>query len=145
MRLYTIGFTKKPAEIFFGLLRRSEARCLIDVRLNNASQLAGFARKADLPFLVRELCGMEYHHLPELAPTEELLSAYRKKRIDWRGYEREFLALMRERRIEERIPKELLADGCLLCSEHRPHHCHRRLIAEYLDERWGGVEVLHLV
>ena len=144
MKVFTIGFTRKSAHRFFGLLRASGARRIVDVRLNNVSQLAGFAKRDDLAFFLAEICAMEYVHLPELAPTKEMLDEYRKWGGDWETYEARFLDLMRRRRIEQTIPEEVVADGCLLCSEDRPHHCHRRLVAEYLNERWGGVEVAHL-
>lgn len=145
MKLFTIGFTKKSAQVFFGKLRASGARRVVDVRLNNVSQLAGFTKRNDLEFFLREICGMDYLHLPELAPTQEMLDRYKKRKGDWSIYEREFLDLMRERRIEETIPEEVLADGCLLCSEEKPHHCHRRLVAEYLKDHRGGIEIVHLV
>lgn len=144
MNLFTIGFTKKSAERFFDLLRRSGAKRVVDVRLNNVSQLAGFAKKEDLAYFLREVCGMEYVHLPLLAPTQPMLGAYKKQRGDWQAYEREFLALMRQRRVEETTPRELVADGCLLCSEDKPHYCHRRLVAEYLQQHWGGANIVHL-
>ena len=144
MKLLTIGFTKKPAERFFELLRNSGAKRVVDVRINNASQLAGFAKKDDLAWFLNEICAMEYVHLPCLAPTKELLRDYREGLIDWNTYESRFTALMRERRIEQEVSKETIQDGCLLCSEDQPHHCHRRLVAEYLNERWGGVEIEHL-
>lgn len=144
MKLSTIGFTKKPARRFFDLLRESGAKRIVDVRINNTSQLAGFAKKNDLAYFLGEICGMDYVHLPSLAPTRELLSAYRKKTIRWDALERRFIALMRHRKIEVTTPKDVLRDGCLLCSEDRPHHCHRRLVAEYLSEHWGGIEIAHL-
>lgn len=144
MRLFTIGFTKKTAAKFFGLLRASGAKRVVDVRLNNVSQLAGFAKKDDLAFFAKELAGMDYVHAPELAPTQEMLDAYKKEKGDWKQYEQRFLALMRERRIEEQLPRSIFDSGCLLCSEDKPHHCHRRLVAEYLQERWDDVEVKHL-
>ena len=144
MKLSTIGFTKKPASRFFDLLRQSGARRVVDVRLNNGSQLAGFAKKEDLAFFLGELCGIEYVHLPELAPTKDILDDYKKRKGDWKTYEDRFLALMRQRRIEETVPREIIADGCLLCSEDKPHHCHRRLVAEYLNQHWGDVEIVHL-
>ena len=144
MRLFTIGFTKKNAEKFFGLLSSSRVRRVVDVRLNNVSQLAGFAKRDDLKFFLQRVCGIDYVHLPDLAPTREMLADYRKKRMGWDDYERQFLDLMRERRIEESIPREIVDGGCLLCSEDRPHHCHRRLVAEYLHDRWGGIDVRHL-
>lgn len=145
MKVYTLGFTKKSAEAFFSTLRDSGARRVVDVRLNNVSQLAGFSKRDDLRYFLREICDLDYVHLPALAPTQELLSAYRKGGGDWPAYEREFLSLMRARRIENTIPPDLIADGCLLCSEDKPHHCHRRLVAEYLRDRWGDLEIVHLL
>ena len=144
MKIATIGFTKKSAERFFGLLRESGAKRVVDVRLHNVSQLAGFAKRDDLAYFLKRLCGIDYVHLPELAPTKEMLDGYRKGHRDWETYEAGFLELMRERRIEETVSKEVIAEGCLLCSEDQPHHCHRRLVAEYLNDRWGGVEIDHL-
>lgn len=144
MKLFTIGFTKKSAKRFFDLLKGSGAKRLVDVRLNNVSQLAGFAKKDDLAYFVNEICGMEYVHLAELAPTQEMLDEYKKQKGEWRAYEDRFLSLMERRRIEETVPKEVIADGCLLCSEDKPHHCHRRLVAEYLKKHWGDVDVAHL-
>lgn len=144
MKLFTIGFTRKSAEQFFGLLRKSGAKRLVDVRLNNVSQLAGFAKKQDLAYFAKEICAMDYVHLPELAPTQAMLDEYKKNKGDWTVYERRFLGLMRERRIEETVPRELTEGGCLLCSEDKPHHCHRRLVAEYLKEHWGNVDIHHL-
>ncbi len=144
MKLSTIGFTRKPARRFFDLLRQSGARRVVDVRLHNGSQLAGFAKKDDLAYFLGELCGMEYVHLPALAPTKEMLDDYRKRRCDWETYEDRFIALMRERRIEATVQREIVSDGCLLCSEDKPHHCHRRLVAEYLKQHWGDVEIVHL-
>ena len=145
MKVTTIGFTKKNAKRFFELLRGSGAKRVVDVRLNNVSQLAGFAKRDDLAFFLKEICGMEYVHLPMLAPTQEMLDEYKKLRGDWQTYEKRFLDLMEQRRIEETIPKEVVADGCLLCSEDKPHQCHRRLVAEYLKQHWGDVDVSHLV
>ena len=145
MKLFTIGFTKKTAQRFFETIRESGVGRVVDVRLNNVSQLAGFAKKNDLSWFLRELCGVEYVHLPILAPTREMLDDYKKRDGDWAAYETRFLDLMRQRRIEEKVPQEVVADGCLLCSEDKPHYCHRRLVAEYLKERWGNtVDISHL-
>lgn len=144
MNLFTIGFTRKTARRFFEMLRKSGAKRVVDVRLNNVSQLAGFAKKDDLAYFLKEICGMEYVHLPALAPTKEMLDEYKKQRGDWKTYEVRFLELMKQRRIEETVPREMVADGCLLCSEDRPHHCHRRLVAEYLKQHWGDVDIAHL-
>ena len=145
MRLFTIGFTRKSAEEFFGKLRESGAKRIVDVRLNNVSQLAGFSKKDDLAFFLREICEMGYVHLRELAPTQELLDALKKRRGSWKDYEEGFLALLRERRIENTVPRAQLGDGCLLCSEATPEHCHRRLVAEYLRDHWGDIEIVHLI
>lgn len=144
MKVFTIGFTKKTAEQFFGSLRRPGLERLVDVRLNNVSQLAGFAKRDDLRFFVKAICGIEYVHVPELAPTQEMLDEYRKTKGGWDAYERTFLELMRSRRIEDTVPREVVDGGCLLCSEDRPEHCHRRLVAEYLRDRWGPLEVEHI-
>jgi uncharacterized protein (DUF488 family) len=144
MKVFTIGFTKKTAQRFFGLLRASGARRVVDVRLNNVSQLSGFAKQNDLAFFLSEICGMDYVHLPELAPTQQILDEFKKEKGDWRTYEVRFLALMKQRRVEESVPRELIADGCLLCSEDKPDYCHRRLVAEYLEEHWGHLEIAHL-
>jgi len=145
MTIYSIGFTQRTAEDFFGALRAAGVRRLLDVRLNNTSQLAGFAKRDDLRFFLRELCGAEYEHEPLLAPTQELLDAYKKQKGDWSEYERGFMALMRERRIEEKILREAFAvPTSLLCSERTAEHCHRRLVMEHLAEAWGGVTLRHL-
>jgi uncharacterized protein (DUF488 family) len=144
MKTFTIGFTKKSARRFFELLRGSGAKRIVDVRLNNVSQLAGFAKKDDLAYFLQEICGMDYVHFPALAPTQDMLDKYKKQHGDWNAYETRFLELMKERRIEETVSRDLISDGCLLCSEDKPHHCHRRLVAEYLKHHWGDLEVAHL-
>ena len=143
MELFTIGFTKTTAENFFRRLKRSGATMLLDVRLNNVSQLAGFAKRDDLKYFAESLCGIAYRHIPELAPTQEILNDYKRKKGSWEVYETRFRNLMAERRIENMGQSEL--DGaCLLCSEDKPHHCHRRLVAEYLKEKWGNLDIVHL-
>jgi uncharacterized protein (DUF488 family) len=143
MRIYTIGFTKSSAKNFFGRLRSSGAKKLIDVRLNNVSQLAGFAKRDDLAYFANEICHIPYEHSQMLAPTQELLDSYKKLKGSWTDYARQFLDLMRARKIEQIDPEQF--DGaCLLCSEDKPHNCHRRLVAEYLNEHWGNVEIRHL-
>jgi uncharacterized protein (DUF488 family) len=144
MKLFTIGFTKKSAETFFETLRRSGVKRVVDVRLNNVSQLAGFAKRDDLKYFLNNVCGIDYIHLPDLAPTQTMLDGYRKDHKSWATYERQFLDLMRARRIEQRVPADTLADGCLLCSEEKPHHCHRRLVADYLKASWGDIDIRHL-
>ena len=145
MRVFTIGFTKKSAETFFTRLQMAGVRCLVDVRLNNVSQLAGFTKKNDLKYFAKAICGIDYVHAPALAPTAEILNPYKKqKNGDWSLYEQQFLDLMRSRQIEQTVPRDLLDGGCLLCSEEKPHHCHRRLVAEYLKGKWGNVEIEHI-
>lgn len=143
MKLFTIGFTKTTAEGFFTRLSRANVRKLLDVRLNNVSQLAGFAKKDDLRFFTKSICHIDYEHLPALAPTKEILDEYKKSKGSWQMYAGKFLNLMAQRKIET-IDREKLDGGCLLCSEDKPHHCHRRLVAEYLKEKWRDVEVVHL-
>jgi uncharacterized protein (DUF488 family) len=144
LTIFTIGFTQKSAEEFFSRLIDAGVQRVVDVRLNNVSQLAGFSKKNDLSYFLRAIGQIDYAHLSELAPTQAILDAYKKHRGDWSVYEREFLALMRSRRVEATIPRALLDRGCLLCSEATPEHCHRRLVAEYLRRAWGEVEIVHL-
>jgi uncharacterized protein (DUF488 family) len=144
-KIFTIGFTKKNASTFFNFIKSSDVKTLIDVRLNNVSQLAGFAKRDDLKFFLKELCNVDYVHSPELAPTKEILNAYKKGEMPWEKYEDKFLNLMSQRNIERTISPVLLDHGCLLCSEHEPHLCHRRLVIEYLNENSGmNLQVKHL-
>ncbi len=138
IELFTIGFTRKPAERFFELLRSSGAKRIVDVRLNNVSQLAGFAKRDDLKFFAHEVCDIDYVHIPELAPTKDILDAFKKHGGDWNEYVHQFLQLMEERHVEDSVPIELIDRGCLLCSEDKPNHCHRLLVAQYLERKWNG-------
>ena len=145
MEIYTIGFTKKSADQFFGALRRAGIKRLIDIRLNNSSQLAGFTKQDDLAFFLREICGAEYMHMLILAPTKEILDGYKQKKITWEEYERRFNSLLVERKVEEKIDRELFGIPIvLLCSEPKADKCHRRLVAEYLGEKWGDMKIMHL-
>ncbi len=145
MEIYSIGFTKKTAEQFFGLLRTNGIKRLLDVRLNNVSQLSGFAKQGDLAFFLKEICGADYLHNPSLAPTQEMLDAYKKEKGSWAEYEVRFRALMVERQIAETLDRLLFSiPTVLLCSEPTPEHCHRRLVLEYLNEKWGDLEIVHL-
>jgi len=137
MKLYTIGFTRTSAEDFFGRLRRAGVRKVIDVRLNNTSQLAGFAKGRDLPYFLKQIADIDYEHLPRIAPTQQILDAYKKNKGDWSVYERDFRALLNRRSVESRLEPRHLDKACLLCSEPTADRCHRRLVAEYLNERWG--------
>lgn len=145
MEIYTIGFTQTTAERFFERLAAAGVRRLLDVRLNNTSQLAGFAKAADLPYFLRELIGARYAHEPLLAPTKELLDDYKKRKGDWGAYEAGFLALMESREIEQALDRaDFDVPTALLCSEATAEHCHRRLVCDYLAERWPNVDVVHL-
>jgi uncharacterized protein (DUF488 family) len=144
MKIFTIGFTKKSAETFFTRLKDAGVKRLVDVRLSNVSQLAGFTKRDDLRYFTKAICNIDYVHLRDLAPTQDILDAYKKRKGDWEIYERQFLELMRSRHIEGSTSRDMLDGGCLLCSEEKPHHCHRRLVAEYLKEKWGDVEIEHI-
>ena len=119
-------------------------KIVLDVRLNNVSQLAGFAKKDDLRYFLMAICGIDYAHQTEFAPTQDMLDAYKKQRGEWADYEKRFLELMANRRIEQAVARDAIDGACLLCSEDKPHHCHRRLVAEYLAQQWGDVETRHL-
>lgn len=141
----TIGFTQTTARGFFERLKAAQVRSVIDVRLHNTSQLAGFAKADDLAFFLGEIGGMTYRHEPLLAPSDDILKAFKRDKGDWRVYETRFLDLMAERKIEARLKPDLFEGACLLCSEAAPHHCHRRLVCEYLNRKWDGrLRVRHL-
>ena len=144
MKVFTIGFTKKPAREFFGKLRRPGLARLLDVRLNNVSQLAGFSKRDDLLFFCEAILSIQYVHLPELAPTQAMLDEFKQNHGAWEDYEAKFLGLMAERKVEDRLAREVIDGGCLLCSEPTPENCHRRLVAEYLQRKWGDVEIEHI-
>lgn len=139
----TIGFTKTTAEDFFDRLSFAGVKKVIDVRLHNTSQLAGFAKAEDLAFFLNKIGGIRYFHRPILAPTDQILRAYKKEKGDWSVYEESFMTLMAKRRIEEHLTPEMLEAACLLCSEATPHHCHRRLVCDYLNDKWGGTLTVH--
>jgi uncharacterized protein (DUF488 family) len=146
MKLFTIGFTKKSAEVFFTRLRDAGVKQIVDVRLNNVSQLAGFSKKDDLRYFAKAICNIDYVHIPDLAPTAEILDPYKKgKQGAWDLYKRQFLELIHARKIERTLSPDLLDGACLLCSEESPHHCHRRLVAEYLQNAWRDVEIEHIL
>ena len=145
MEIHTIGFTKKSAAEFFGLLRQAGIKRLIDVRLNNTSQLAAFTKRADLEFFLKEICGADYHHRPELSPTKDILDAYKKKALPWEQYQVRFLALLEQREVERSLQRQLFdVPAVLLCSEPTADRCHKRIVAEYLAEKWPEVSIIHL-
>lgn len=146
MNVYTIGFTKKGVERFFDLVEGSGTKRIVDVRLRPDTQLSGFAKSSDLAYLLKRVAGIDYVHLPELAPDKETLDAYRNSKAAdaWDQYELQFLELMRLREVEKSVPRDIIEDGCLLCSEAEPDRCHRRLVVEYLASHWGNLQVHHL-
>lgn len=145
IKLYTIGFTGKPAEKFFNLLRNAGVTKIVDTRINNISQLSGFAKGQDLKFFAKEIGNMSYEHNIDFAPTKELLSRYRDKKMTWLEYETEYLNLLDMRKVAQKTDVENLHKHCLLCSEHTPEKCHRRLLAEYLKHVKGEIEIIHLI
>lgn len=145
IKLYTIGFTKKTAEDFFSLLNKNNIATITDTRVSNNSQLAGFAKGTDLAFFSQQIIKANYLHKLDFAPTKELLAKYRKKEMSWKEYETEYLNLLDIRKIGSKVNVEELHQNCLLCSEHTPEKCHRRLLAEYLQHRFTDIEIHHLV
>lgn len=144
INLFTIGFTQKTAQKFFETLKKAGVKRVIDTRLNNISQLAGFTKKADLEYFLKTIDDVDYIHLLDLAPTQDILDEYKKNKGDWTAYEQKFLKLIADRQIEKKVSPELIDGACLLCSEAKPHHCHRRLVAEYLNGKWGNISIHHL-
>lgn len=144
--LYTIGFTKKNAQKFFELLKNAGVRKLVDIRINNASQLAGFAKGTDLKFFMKAICNAEYEHVTDLAPTKELLKNYQDKVIDWNGYTVVFKKILQDRHIAERFNVENFDNCCFLCTEDTPEQCHRRLVAEFFKAKNPDkdIRIVHL-
>lgn len=142
--LFTIGFTKKSARTFFELLQNNEIKRIIDIRLNNVSQLAGFTKKEDFEYFLGTIQNADYKHLPIFAPSDDILSAYKKKQITWKEYEEKYKKLISERQVEKYITLDELDGSCLLCSEDKPDFCHRRLLAEYFKTKWESIVVKHL-
>ncbi len=148
MNLYTIGFTQKTAEEFFTQLKKNKIQTLIDIRLNNKSQLAGFTKGSDLKFFLKEICDINYIHDTYLSPTEELLKNYKNNKISWLDYEMEFKEIMQNRDVARYFQDKYLNDNinlCLLCSEPKPEKCHRRLVAEYVAQKsLEDISIIHL-
>ena len=142
--LFTIGFTKKNAKTFFEKLKNAGVQCLIDVRLNNVSQLAGFAKKDDLIYFLDKLCNCRYRHIPEMAPTKEILDGYKKNKISWSDYEIKYNNLIQSRKVEKIISENDLDLACFLCSEHTPENCHRRLLSEHFQKIYPDLKIKHL-
>ncbi|MFM8305621.1 MAG: DUF488 family protein [Microcystis aeruginosa] len=144
INLFTIGFTQKTAQKFFDDLQKAGVKRVIDTRLNNVSPLAGFSKKADLEYFLKVIGGIDYVHVLDLAPTQDILDEYKKKKVDWTIYEQKFRQLISSRSIETKVSPDVINNACLLCSEAKPHNCHRRLVAEYLKDKWGNVNICHL-
>lgn len=145
IRVSTIGFTQTSAKRFFERLEQAQTKKVLDVRLNNSSQLAGFAKGNDLSYFLTKISNIDYGTDLLLAPTQDILKAFKKEKGDWSVYEDKFLSLMAQRKIEEKLKPEMLEGVCLLCSEATPHQCHRRLVCEYLNKKWGNIlDVKHL-
>lgn len=144
MKLFTIGFTQKNAESFFALLGKARVQRIVDVRLHNSGQLAGFTKRDDLEFFLRSILNAGYVHLPILAPTADMLSAYRGGKSSWDKYEMAFADLIASRKIENVLHGEIHDGDCFLCSEPGPDRCHRRIVAEHLQRHWKGVSIEHL-
>lgn len=145
MELFTIGFAGKSAETFFTSLMKTGVKKVIDIRLNNVSQLAGFTKKNDLKYFLKVIANTEYEYVPQLAATKELMDGYRGGKISWEEFEATYLALLEERQVLKTLKPEGFDKGCLLCSEAKSDHCHRRLAAEWLQAKWGGIEVKHIL
>lgn len=143
MNIFTIGFSGKTAEEFFKLLIENKVKKLIDIRLNNKSQLAGFTNNKHLPYLLK-IHNIEYKYMPELAPTNDLLDSYKKSKISWKDYEKAYNNILISRKIKETIKIEQFADAVLLCSEPTAKQCHRRLLAEYLFNNFENIQIKHL-
>jgi uncharacterized protein (DUF488 family) len=144
--VYTIGFTKKSAETFFGLIKKNMVSTIIDIRLNNSSQLAGFAKKDDLMYFLRELCSTKYIYIPEFAPTQDILKAYKNNEMSWHTYEDQYLKLIESRNAEKILTNEALNNSCFLCSEHEPQFCHRRLAVDFLNRtNNNNLKIKHLM
>ena len=145
MKLFTIGFTGKSAEKFFGLLETSKASKLIDIRINRTSQLAGFAKEQDLKFFLPKLIGMDYVVREDLAPTKELLASYRNKEINWDDFADNYSELLKQRGVIDSLDSELFENAVLLCSENEPEKCHRSLLAELISNKFTSVHISNLI
>lgn len=145
INIYTIGFTHKSARQFFDLLRNNGVTGIVDTRISNASQLAGFAKSQDLEYFAEAIGGMGYEHNPDFAPTKDMLTQYRNKKISWDNYKTEYLNLLDRRKIAQKTDVASLHRHCLLCSEHSPEKCHRRLLAEYFQVVRNDVQIMHLM
>jgi uncharacterized protein (DUF488 family) len=145
IKLFTIGFTKKNARQFFELLIKNKVKKLIDIRINNRSQLVGFAKGSDLEYFTKVIANIEYEYIPDFAPTKELLSDYQNKRIDWTAYQKTYRQLIEQRKISTKYNSSSFDHACFLCSEETPEHCHRRLLTEFFQEGNSDIQIIHLM
>ena len=145
MKIFTIGFTQKSAQMFFEILKMNKIQCLIDIRLHPDGQLSGFTKKEDLRYFLKELIQCDYLYIDMLAPTDEILKAYRADK-NWAKYESSFLSLLKQRNIPQTLNRTLFEakSCCLLCSEPTPERCHRRLVSETMEKVWTNFEIVHL-
>lgn len=144
--LFTIGFTKKSAEHFFTLIRDNQVKQLIDVRISNSSQLAGFAKGKDLEFFTKEICHISYKHMTDFAPTKDLLDKWHKHEVSWEEYETIYTGILKERGIMRHYGVSQFDNACFLCSEETPEQCHRRLLTEYFKQHsTEEVKIIHLL
>ncbi|TJX12702.1 DUF488 domain-containing protein [Tissierella creatinini] len=145
-KIYTIGFTKKTAERFFNILKENRIELVLDIRLNNTSQLAGFAKFPDIKYFLNQICGIEYIHDVRFSPSEETLKRYKKKAINWEQYISEFNITMNERNINKDIKENYSLDKnvCLLCSEVTSENCHRSLVSSRFKDIFGDIDIINL-
>ena len=141
--LYTIGFSGKDARTFFTTLKQNNISLLVDIRLNNVSQLAGYTKKNDLEFFLREICNIDYSHEISFAPTKEILDNYKNKVITWEQYKEEYISLMEYRKILNNNSLNL-DKACLLCSEKTHEQCHRSLLANIFIKNEIIDNVVHI-
>jgi len=143
-KVFTIGYAGKDAHQFFSILKQAGIRKVIDVRLYNTSQLAGFTKKQDMEYFLQAIVGSEYIHMPIMAPTKQLLNDYKKGLIGWPQHETQFKSIIAQRQIDKHIIPQDMDMICFLCSEATADNCHRRLVAEYLAGLWPNISIIHL-
>ncbi|MDD3436718.1 MAG: DUF488 domain-containing protein [Candidatus Gastranaerophilales bacterium] len=147
MNIFTIGFAQKSAEDFFKLLIVNKIECLVDIRLNNSSQLAGFTKHKDLQYFLKTIVKIDYIHDIKYAPTKDILDAYKSGKISWEDYKIKYDNLISTRKVEDLFKNTVhgkYSNICLLCSEAQATNCHRRLLAEYLKSKFNDVKIVHL-
>ena len=144
VRVFTVGCAGKDAREFFTILKRVRVRKVVDVRLYNTSQLAGFSKRRDIEYFLQAIVGVGYVHQPIMAPTKRLLNDYKKGLVSWPQYEAEFKEIIAGRQIEKCIESIDIDMACFLCSEAVADRCHRRLVVEYLAGCFQDVLIEHI-